>query len=448
MILVWSDEGGPLQYLGLALFILQFVLPPLVNNSLQLEYQLQFDLPLGILSFLLLFIGLAAWTAWYCFRSWQANPLVAPVHGEATRNENDGSGNRVDGSENANNDGSNSTTNTTTTTNNNNENNNQYVNNNNADNHQIKNDSHGHQSDLTSSTLGDKLADALSKTRKLLSQLETRRNATTNKKYNGTVNDHGHHDDEMVSSNSVKESECDDDDDDDNSNHAVLFLGMDSPELPLGEIVRGLQLSRGGKYLVREHKYPMPQPQTQQPTPQSQPRQRHAHTGKAHLCPANDGGYALLSLPPSAPPSRIFSNVRWSHPLTAVSQLKALTDAGVDVSIGRLMHDVDEAEDVRDLAGRLSVFRRRGGRGSGKVDGGDVVGRDGNGGNGEGVEVEDGLTTFSSGVDETLFPNASSWGGMCPYTWKALVELGVVVSTPSDDLAKTMVVNDCLFDNK
>eukprot|EP00569_Conticribra_weissflogii_P020355 CAMPEP_0171422442 /NCGR_PEP_ID=MMETSP0881-20121228/1274_1 /TAXON_ID=67004 /ORGANISM="Thalassiosira weissflogii, Strain CCMP1336" /LENGTH=208 /DNA_ID=CAMNT_0011941059 /DNA_START=253 /DNA_END=875 /DNA_ORIENTATION=- len=122
MILVWSDEGGPLQYLGLALFILQFVLPPLVNNSLQLEYQLQFDLPLGILSFLLLFIGLAAWTAWYCFRSWQANPLVAPVHGEATRNENDGSGNRVDGSENANNDGSNSTTNTTTTTNNNNSN--------------------------------------------------------------------------------------------------------------------------------------------------------------------------------------------------------------------------------------------------------------------------------------------------------------------------------------
>jgi len=341
-----------------------------------------------------------------------------------------------------------SSTTTNNNNNNNNENNNQYVNNNNADNHQIKNDSHGHQSDLTSSTLGDKLADALSKTRKLLSQLETRRNATTNKKYNGTVNDHGHHDDEMVSSNSLKESECDDDDDDDNSNHAVLFLGMDSPELPLGEIVRGLQLSRGGKYLVREHKYPMPQPQTQQPTPQSQPRQRHAHTGKAHLCPANDGGYALLSLPPSAPPSRIFSNVRWSHPLTAVSQLKALTDAGVDVSIGRLMHDVDEAEDVRDLAGRLSVFRRRGGRGSGKVDGGDVVGRDGNGGNGEGVEVEDGLTTFSSGVDETLFSNASSWGGMCPYTWKALVELGVVVSTPSDDLAKTMVVNDCLFDNK
>lgn len=107
------------------------------------------------------------------------------------------------------------------------------------------------------------------------------------------------------------------------------------------------------------------------------------------------------------------------------------------------MYDVDEAEDVRDLAGRLALFRRRVGcgNGSGSVD------------DGEGVEEEDGLMTYSSGVDETLFSNeSSSWGVMCPYTWKALVELGVVVSTPSDDLGedavRTMVVNDCLFDNK
>ncbi|KAL7472518.1 hypothetical protein ACHAXS_012875 [Conticribra weissflogii] len=124
MILVWSDEGGPLQYIGLALFILQFVLPTLVNNSLQLEYQLQFDLPLGLLSFVLVFIVLGAGTAWYCFRSWQANPLVGPVHEEADRNENDGNGNSNSTNNNATNIDNNNSTNDNANNNNNNNSNN------------------------------------------------------------------------------------------------------------------------------------------------------------------------------------------------------------------------------------------------------------------------------------------------------------------------------------
>ena len=131
-------------------------------------------------------------------------------------------------------------------------------------------------SDLTSSSLGDKLMDALTRARELT---------------------------------------------DDGS--PVLFLGMDSPELPIDEIVRGFEVASS----------------------EDMPR--------AHLCPANDGGYGLLALPPCAPAS-VFLGIRWSCALTAISQLKALSDAGIDVSIGRLMYDIDEPEDVRSLAKRLS----------------------------------------------------------------------------------------------
>lgn len=147
------------------------------------------------------------------------------------------------------------------------------------------------KSDLTSSSLGDKLIDALDRTRILLAK---NKNAC----------------------------QC---------NESVLFLGMDSPEIPIEEVICGLQTS-SGKFIDA--------------TRQSK------HRGKAHLCPANDGGYGLLSVPIHAP-STIFSGVRWSNHLTAVSQLKALTDTGVDVTIGQLMFDIDEPDDVRQLATRL-----------------------------------------------------------------------------------------------
>jgi len=41
---------------------------------------------------------------------------------------------------------------------------------------------------------------------------------------------------------------------------------------------------------------------------------------KALLCPADDGGYGMLCVPPMAPPE-IFENVLWSCPVTAVSIL-------------------------------------------------------------------------------------------------------------------------------
>ena len=99
----------------------------------------------------------------------------------------------------------------------------------------------------------------------------------------------------------------------------VVFVGMDSPELPLDEVQHSLLL----------------EPQ------------------KARLCPAADGGYGLLSVPFHAPANAVFDGVRWSDPLTAVSQLKALTDQKIDVIMGRLMHDIDEPDDVTELVGRL-----------------------------------------------------------------------------------------------
>lgn len=100
----------------------------------------------------------------------------------------------------------------------------------------------------------------------------------------------------------------------------VIFIGMDSPELPIDEIISACR-----------------------------------NPEQALLCPSADGGYGLLSVPQSADASKVFADVRWSDSLTAVSQLKALTDAGVPVRIGRLMNDIDTPEDVQDLCERLSV---------------------------------------------------------------------------------------------
>lgn len=73
----------------------------------------------------------------------------------------------------------------------------------------------------------------------------------------------------------------------------------------------------------------------------------------AVLCPAEDGGYGMLSVPPNVDALRVFPGVRWSQSLTALSQLKALSDAGIWTRMGRLMYDIDEPADVQALVKRL-----------------------------------------------------------------------------------------------
>lgn len=116
----------------------------------------------------------------------------------------------------------------------------------------------------------------------------------------------------------------------------VVFLGMDSPELPLDEIAGIFQSNKSN------HRYH-----------QSSSLSSSSSSSVALLCPAHDGGYGLLSVPPTVPTEQVFAGVRWSQSLTAVSQLKALTDAGAVVRLGRLMYDIDEPADVHALVGRL-----------------------------------------------------------------------------------------------
>lgn len=109
----------------------------------------------------------------------------------------------------------------------------------------------------------------------------------------------------------------------DGGKSGVAFLGMDSPILSLGDIALGLLNAK-----------------TVPPT--------------AMLCPADDGGYGMLCVPPNADASKTFYNMYWSHALTALSQIKTLTDQGIMVKIGKCMHDIDEPSDVQALSHRLS----------------------------------------------------------------------------------------------
>jgi len=106
----------------------------------------------------------------------------------------------------------------------------------------------------------------------------------------------------------------------------VVFLGMDAPMLSLEDIIAGL-LDADTTTL--------------------------ASSSPAMLCPADDGGYGMLCVPPNADPSKTFCNMYWSHSLTAVSQIKALTDQNIMVKIGKMMHDIDDPSDIKALCNRL-----------------------------------------------------------------------------------------------
>ena len=162
----------------------------------------------------------------------------------------------------------------------------------------------------------------------------------------------------------------------------VVFVGMDSPELPLEEISYAL-------YQAVTH-------------------------NTAILCPAQDGGYGMLCVPRSAPPS-IFQGVEWSHPLTAVSQLKALTDANIPIILGRLMYDVDEPKDVHFLARRLIINRRSDGD-----DDDDNYNFGENGNESPSCRPKGHLYQSSSGQTPSK--------PFCKYTWEALVVQKMIVS--------------------
>jgi hypothetical protein len=200
---------------------------------------------------------------------------------------------------------------------------------------------------------------------------------------------------------------------------------MDSPELPMEEVVHGLRISSsssgrkggGGGFLPlsprRTNGGGAPLPDGSGENGSGGGCETTFVVAKAHLCPANDGGYGLLSVPRHAPSMGIFSGVRWSRPLAAMSQLKALTDRGVDVSVGSLMFDVDEPEDVRDLVARLTIGSRS--RDEGGEEEGEIIAGRGGG---------DSLTRPSSGID----PAVTVVARRCfpRHTWRTLIDLNVI----------------------
>jgi hypothetical protein len=119
----------------------------------------------------------------------------------------------------------------------------------------------------------------------------------------------------------------------------IVFLGMDSPQVPLDEVVHGLEFASSSSS-----------------SSSSNNSNKKQQAPMALLCPADDGGYGMLCVPSFAARLPIFKGVRWSHPLTAVSQLKALTDLEISVKLGRLMQDIDEPQDVILLAKRLQLL--------------------------------------------------------------------------------------------
>mmetsp|Transcript_10724 Transcript_10724/g.25556 ORF Transcript_10724/g.25556 Transcript_10724/m.25556 type:complete len:392 (-) Transcript_10724:68-1243(-) len=179
----------------------------------------------------------------------------------------------------------------------------------------------GTDGDLRSSDLGSKLQDALVRAREMMMMVMTSGGKSEKEDRGGS-----------------------------GSGGGVVFLGMDSPVLSLDDIVQGLQDSSVVSSSSSFHNQAYSSSHTTTTTTSTTTPQL-----SAMLCPADDGGYGVLCVPPTADPSVTFQDVYWSHPLTAISQIKALTDQGIMVKIGKCMNDIDEPDDVRALCKRLAV---------------------------------------------------------------------------------------------
>lgn len=70
---------------------------------------------------------------------------------------------------------------------------------------------------------------------------------------------------------------------------------------------------------------------------------------RAHMIPADDGGYTLLTIPLPCDSRAIFDNVPWSCSQTSHIQGRRLEDAGLSCMIDEPRFDVDEPKDLERL---------------------------------------------------------------------------------------------------
>jgi hypothetical protein len=147
----------------------------------------------------------------------------------------------------------------------------------------------------------------------------------------------------------------------------TVFLGMDAPDsINVDEIADAMISCGGGGSNCNSNSTRIP---TSTSTFKSgfnsdlHSDSDSASALSAHICPCADGGYGMLCVSHNCPAASIFENVQWSCATTLESQVKALQDCGSiqpkNIRVGTtLMHDVDEPEDVHDLAERLCMRMR------------------------------------------------------------------------------------------
>ncbi|KAK9236454.1 nucleotide-diphospho-sugar transferase [Lipomyces kononenkoae] len=69
---------------------------------------------------------------------------------------------------------------------------------------------------------------------------------------------------------------------------------------------------------------------------------------QAHMLPARDGGYVLLTVPLGSN-GTVFDRIAWSCDRTASLQIIRLAEAGVSCLLGEMLDDVDNPEDLERL---------------------------------------------------------------------------------------------------
>ena len=133
----------------------------------------------------------------------------------------------------------------------------------------------------------------------------------------------------------------------------VLLFGADSPELPLRALAAAAAAASAPAPPPAASTASAPASSAAATSSSASAAAAGRHRAVASICPAADGGYALLALPPAAEPSAVFSSVRWSARDTCLSQLAALSAAGIVCHVGETFADVDELSDLLALIGRL-----------------------------------------------------------------------------------------------
>mmetsp|Transcript_12697 Transcript_12697/g.15761 ORF Transcript_12697/g.15761 Transcript_12697/m.15761 type:complete len:280 (+) Transcript_12697:229-1068(+) len=128
----------------------------------------------------------------------------------------------------------------------------------------------------------------------------------------------------------------------------VSFIGMDTPHLPTKVVAESFAIAstcsiEKNKVLNEVLGDPFTEGAVQE---------------TAYICPAYDGGYVLLSLPPAVANGnnayRAFENVAWSTSEACSTQVKALKDVGFKVKYGAVYTDIDDLEDLHVLKDKLA----------------------------------------------------------------------------------------------